>query len=289
MTIHRRSLLAAGLALAATPAFAASPLEQRLAEIEARSGGRLGVAILVAGTARHAGHRLDERFPLCSTFKVLAAAAVLARVDAGQEQLDRPIRFTRDQLVAYSPGTEAGAGGPGLPMRHLCEVAVTLSDNTAANLMLQSLGGPAGLTAWLRGLGDATTRLDRIEPELNEGTPGDPRDTTTPLAMSQTLEKLILGNALKPDSRALLTRWLVENKTGDDRLKARLPSGWRAGEKTGTGPRGSTNDAGILWPADSSAPLLVSAYLTGTSAPLAARNAALAEVGKAVAEFYKAI
>ena len=159
---------------------------------------------------------------------------------------------------------------------------MTLSDNTAGNLLLASMGGPAGLTAFLRSLGDAVTRLDRIEPGLNEAIPGDPRDTTTPAAMLANLQALALGSALSAGSREQLVGWLLGNRTGDTRLRAGLPDGWRSGDKTGSGERGTTNDVGILWP-PGRAPVLVAAYLTGTPAAAEQRNATIAAVGQAVA------
>ena len=153
------------------------------ARIEAERGGRLGVAVLDTGAERRAGHRQDELFPLGSTFKLLAAGAVLARADAGQDRMDRRIHYAREDLVTNSPETEKHAGADGMTLAALCEAAITLSDNTAGNLLLGILGGPQGLTGYLRRLGDATTRLDRTEPTLNEARPGDPRDTTSPASM----------------------------------------------------------------------------------------------------------
>jgi beta-lactamase class A len=169
-----------------------------------------------------------------------------------------------------------------MSIAELCEATLTLSDNTAANLLLHSFGGPARLTAYVRSLGDKATRLDRIEPDLNQATPGDPRDTTSPGAMLSTMHQLLIGNALSADSRKQLTTWLLANKTGDKRLRALLPAGWRVGDKTGSGAYGSTNDIGILFPPDR-APLLVASYLTATKASEATRNAALAEVGRLAA------
>jgi beta-lactamase class A len=171
----------------------------------------------------------------------------------------------------------------GMTLAELCDAAVTLSDNTAGNLLLAALGGPAGITAFARSLGDPVTRLDRIEPELNEAKPGDPRDTTSPAAMTANLRALVLGDALSAASRAQLTAWLAANKTGDTRLRAQLPAGWRVGDKTGTGGNGSNNDVGVLWP-PGRAPIVVSAYLTETAVPPEQRNAAIAAVGQAVAE-----
>lgn len=257
-------------------------LPSAFARIEAARGGRLGVAVLDAGSRRQVGHRQDERFPLGSTYKLLAAGAVLARVDAGQDNLDRRVCFTREDLVTYSPVTEA-AGGAGMTLAALCAAAVTLSDNTAGNLLLAALDGPAGLTAYLRTLGDGVTRLDRTETALNEGRPGDPRDTTTPAAMLADLRALTLGRALFASSREQLLAWLRGSRTGDARLRARLPQGWQAGEKTGTAANGTSNDVGLLWPPRGRAPVLVAAYLTQGPADAAVRDTALAEVGAAVA------
>lgn len=259
-----------------------TPPPARLAAIEAESGGRLGVAVLDTASGRLAGHRVDERFPLCSTFKMLAAAFVLARVDRGQESLDRRLVFQRADLVTHSPATGQHTGQPGMRMAELCDATVTLSDNTAGNLILDSFGGPAGLTAWLRTLGDKTTRLDRRETALNEAKPGDVRDTTTPAAMAQTMQKILLGQALSPASREQLTAWLIANKTGDQRIRAGLPQNWRVGDKTGSGERGTANDVAIVWP-PGRAPLLLAVYLTGSTQKPEARSATIAAVAAAVA------
>ena len=249
--------------------------------IEQAAAGRLGVAVLDTATGRLEGHRLDERFPMCSTFKWLAAAQVLSRVDAGQERLERRIAYGRDALIAHSPITERHAGA-GMTVATLCEATVTVSDNAAGNLLLHSFGGPAALTAFARTLGDTATRLDRMEPALNESLPGDPRDTTTPRGMATALRAAVLGEALSPASRERLVQWLQATKTNGARLGADLPAGWRLGSKTGTGERGSTNDVGVFWPAGGRAPVVVAAYLTGTTAPMAQRNAAIAAVARVV-------
>jgi beta-lactamase class A len=275
-----------GLINGAGRAHAAAGLSDGLARdllrVEADSGGRLGVAVLDMLTGARSGHRADERFPMCSTFKLLAAAAVLARVDANQERLDRRIRFEASDVVVNSLITKDRVGEPGMSLAELCEAAMIVSDNTAGNLLLDSLGGPAGLTAYARSLGDTVTRLDRIEPDLNEAAPGDPRDTTSPAAMLSNVRNLVLGTVLSTNSRDRLTGWLLGNKTGDTRLRAGLPSGWRVGDKTGTGENGTTNDVGIVWPPQR-APVIVSIYLTGTPAPGERRNATLAAVGRVVA------
>ena len=261
----------------------AHDLHLRLRQIETESGGRLGVCILNTADGRRFSHRMDERFPMCSTFKLLAAALVLQRVDSGQEMLGRPIAIERSAIVPHSPLTEPNVGGT-MTMGALCEATITQSDNAAANLMLASFGGPGGLTAYVRSLGDPSTRLDRNEPSLNEAIAGDPRDTTTPAAMLGLIQTLLLGTALKPASRDQLRNWLLANKTGDARLRARLPAGWRVGDKTGAGAFGTNNDVGIVWPPGRDAPILVTAYLTQTQAPLDRRNAALAAVGALLPE-----
>ncbi len=257
--------------------------DPRWKEIEATSGGRLGVMVVDTANGATSGHRIDERFPMCSVFKWLAAAFVLHRADAGQEQLVRRVRFGKEALVAYSPATEPRVGGDGMSIGQLCEAAITLSDNTAANLLLASFGGPPALTRHLRSLGDKVTRLDRNEPALNQSIPGDPRDTTTPASMAGLFKRIVLGNALSAASRDQLTQWLLANKTGGERLKAGLPADWRIGDKTGTGRLGSTNDVGIVWP-PGRAPIIVSALLTQTTVSAEQRNAVIAAVGRRVAE-----
>ena len=294
--MRRRAFVLAGSAAATlgAPALAQTagepalkPFRTRIAQaklnrIEADSGGRLGVCILDTATGHRVVHRADERFPMCSTFKLLAAAMVLQRVDGGQERLDRPIAIERAAILPHSPVTEPNVGAT-MTMGALCEATLTQSDNAAANLMLASFGGPAALTAYLRSLDDKRTRLDRNEPSLNQAIAGDPRDTTTPAAMLKSMQALLFGNALQPASRAQLTDWLVANKTGDQKIRAGLPTGWRVGDKTGGGAFGTNNDVAIVWP-PGRPPLLVAAYLTQTAASLEARNATLAAVGALLPE-----
>ena len=256
---------------------------QAIQAIEQQVGGRLGVAVLdvASGAALH--WRGAERFPLCSTFKVLLAAQVLNAVDQGKESLDARVHYPRSALLEYSPATEAHAGTDGMTVRALCEAVVTLSDNTAANLLLVRLGGPAALTRYMRSLGDRVTRLDRMEPALNEAQPGDVRDTTTPQAMLASLQAVALGNALSVTSRRQLVDWLLGCKTGGHTLRAGAP-GWMVGNKTGAGT-GTRNDVGILWRpgADrAAAPVCITSFLTATAAPPAARDAALANVAREV-------
>ena len=257
-------------------------LIRSLAALEKERGGRLGVAVIDTSSGRSAAYRGDERFALCSTFKVLAAAAILARVDAGKEQLERRIRFEAKDVVVNSPVSKNHVGGDGMSLAEICEAAITLSDNTAGNLLLANLNGPEGLTAYARSLGDTVTRLDRNEPDLNEAIPADVRDTTSASAMLSDLRALIAGNALTSASRERLVDWLVANKTGDARLRAGFPREWRVGDKTGSGERGTTNDVAVVWPSANRSPLFVSVYLTGSSPEADHRNATLAKVARLI-------
>jgi beta-lactamase class A len=276
-----RSLLAPWSRQALQPPAATDAATLRLARLEREYGGRLGVAALDLATNNRITHRADERFAMCSTFKLLAAAFALARVDRGEERLERRVTFSKDTLVAYSPVTEKRVA-TGMTIAELCHATMTISDNTAGNLLLSSFGGPARLTAYVRSLGDAVTRLDRIEPDLNDVSPGDPRDTTSPAAMLQTVRRLVVEDALSPASRDRLTDWLVANKTGNARLRAGLPESWRVGDKTGTGNYAATNDVGVAWPPGRK-PVIVTVYYDGSDAPLDARERVIAEVARIVA------
>jgi beta-lactamase class A len=253
----------------------------RLAELERRTGGRLGVAVLDSGTGRRIGYRADERFAMCSTFKFLAAAAVLARVDAGQERLDRRIPYSQRDLLEYPPVTRAHIREGAMNLGALCAAAIEYSDNTAGNLLLATIGGPAGLTRYVRTLGDTITRLDRIEPMLNTAIPGDLRDTTTPAAMQGLMTRILLRDALTPHSRGQIEAWLAANKTGNGRLRAGISPEWRVGDKTGTGDHAATNDIAIVRP-PGRAPILIASYYVDSPAPNARRNAVLANVARVV-------
>ena len=257
-------------------------LQDALRDIEATARGRLGVHILDTATGREHGWRADERFLMLSSFKLLASALVLNRADRGEESLERRIRYRRQDLVSWSPVTERHVGGEGLSLAQLCEATITTSDNTAANLILASYGGPGALTAYARRLGDRVTRLDRTEPELNRrAASGEPLDTTTPRAMAHTLRALLVGDALAPASRARLLQWLQANTTGGKRLRAGVPAGWGVGEKTGTAGD-DANDIGIAFPPQR-APVIVTAYLAESATDSATREAALAGVGRLLA------
>jgi len=289
--IDRRQVLTAISTLSlASPAGAVatarltSGISRSIVALEARSGGRLGVAVLDTANGKTFTYRGDERFAMCSTFKALVAGLVLKRGDQGQERLDRRIPYGPGVLLAHSPATEKHVG-QGMTVGALCEATVTLSDNAAANLLLHTFGGPPALTAFLRGLGDTVTRLDGYEPGLNVVRPGEIHDTTSPSAMLATLRALTLGPVLSAASRQQLVAWLVANQTGDKRLRAGLPAGWKVGDKTGSWSDdkvGTTNDIAVTWP-PRRPPLLITAYLSRSTLDDDGRNAVIAEVARLVA------
>src|SRR6201996_853210 len=235
MTWTRRSVVAAAASLplssAFTGAFAGDNPEGLIAQIEKRAGGRLGVSALDTGSGHRIAWRGDERFPMCSTFKLLAVSAVLARVDRGTESIDRWVKYGPPDLLEYAPVTRAHVGKGGMKLGDLAAAAISYSDNTAANLILASLGGPKGATRYVRSLGDEDTRIDRNEPDANTCIPGDPRDTTTPSAMLADLNVLALGHALSDASRTKLVTWLSNWQTRFPRVAAGLPKGWRSAHK----------------------------------------------------------
>ncbi|MBV9992472.1 MAG: class A beta-lactamase [Alphaproteobacteria bacterium] len=253
--------------------------------IEARAGGRLGVAALDTQTGRRIAWRDGERFPMCSTFKLLLVTRVLAKADKGQERLDRWVKYGKDDLLDYAPVAREHLAQGGMTVKDLAEAAIVWSDNTCANLLLAADGGPAGVTAQARALGDPVTRLDRNEPTLNTAIPGDPRDTTAPAAMLDDMDRVLLGDALSESSREMLTGWMIACRTAPRRIGAGLPSGWKRGHKTGTGANGSTNDIAICWPPGRK-PILLTVYFTGSSAGDDEREAAIADVARIVSETF---
>ena len=243
----------------------------------------MGVAVLYTSSGARLDNRANELFPMCSTFKFLAAAAVLRAVDAGTLRLTQRISYGDSDLLAYAPVTRAHIGDGDMLLGDLCAAAIEVSDNTAANLLLRELGGPQELTRFVRTLGDRTTRLDRNEPSLNSAIPGDARDTTTPHAMLISMQAVLLGNILSEPSRAQLETWLANCKTGVNKVRAGVPPGWRVGDKTGNGDNATSNTIAILRPPERP-PLLVAVYCTG-SRTAAAKDleAAQADVGRLVA------
>lgn len=291
MIWSRRGALAGALALAAcAPSRLATAADDpRFAAIEAHTGGRLGVHALNTATGAVMSYRAAERFAMCSTFKWLLAAQMLRLGEGDSGFLARRVIFNADDLLEYAPAVRArlapGAMAGEMSVEELAEAAVVLSDNTAANLLLELGGGPAGLTQFLRDAGDSVTRLDRIEPDLNIVPPGDERDTTTPAAMTRIMQILLASDAvLNSLSRDKLTGWMRASRTGLQRLRAGLPMEWYAGDKTGTwnGAFNTTHDVAIGWP--NGPPVLIACYLAGATVDAAARNVAHADVARIIAE-----
>ncbi|MFH9891550.1 class A beta-lactamase [Streptomyces luteogriseus] len=227
----------------------------RLADLEREYGARVGVYALATGTGATVVHRAGERFAFCSTFKALAAAAVLHHRSASG--LDRRVTYTEADLRSTAPVTGKHVA-TGMTLRELCDAAVRFSDGTAGNLLMRAIGGPGALTAYLRGLGDTTSRMDHYEPELHDVPPDDPADTTTPRAIATDFRALLLGTALPARERRLLMGWLSRNATavGARRIRAGLPGDWEVADKTGTGDYGRANDIAVVRP-PRSAPLVL--------------------------------
>jgi beta-lactamase class A len=268
-------LMTAGLA--PEKVAAAEPVTAAAQRVETELGMRVGFAVIDTGSGEMRSYRADERFAMASTFKALACATALS---GGEAVLIKETKIRKADLRPHSPVTEKRVG-KSLSTRSLCEITLRTSDNTAANAILKSIGGPSELTAFLRRIGDGTTRLDRYEPELNAATPGDPRDTTTPQAMAETLERLLLGNALKPEARDQLEAWMAANAVANGLLRAELPEGWRIADRSGAGGHGTRGVVALLQ-RPVGAPLVVAIYMDGRKHPLKTRDAAIASIGKAI-------
>ncbi|MFA1541147.1 class A beta-lactamase [Actinomadura monticuli] len=271
----------AGTAGSASPAQA--DVTRQIARLEAARHVRIGAYAIDTGTGRAVSHRARERFPFTSTFKAMACGAVLreARQNA-PGLLDKVIHYTKDDLVDYSPVTEKHVAD-GMSVAELCHAAITRSDNTAGNLVLKQIGGPAGLTAFFRSLGDGVSRSDRWETALNVWRPGEKRDTTAPRPWAEDLRALTAGDALVPADRARLIGWMKANETGDARIRAGLPAGWTAGDKTGTGGvYGNANDIAIAYP-PSGAPLVIVVTTTKRDADAEPDEEAIATTARILA------
>lgn len=266
------------------PSFASAT--KALADLERSAGGRLGVAMLDTASGQLTGHRLGERFAMCSTFKLPLAGAILREIDQGRLKRDQWVAYGSADMVSHAPVTSQNLERGGMTVAALAEAAQTTSDNPAANLLLKVVGGPAGFTAILRTAGDTTTRLDRFEPQMNLVTGNDLRDTTTPTAMARTTAHMLTSDWLSTVSRETLIAWMVATTTGKQRIRAGLPKDWRAGDKTGTATaphmRDKHNDIAIAWP-PGKAPLVVTAFLETRYSHPEIRDedqAVLAEVGR---------
>jgi beta-lactamase class A len=279
--LTRRAGLASGLAATLCRPAAAQPGDGFQA-LEARYGGRLGVTAIDTGSGRHIAHRATERFALCSTHKLLCAAAILAMVDRGAVTLDHQVSYGPADLLAYAPITKQNLAAGFMTLGALCVAAVQWSDNTAANLLLAQIGGPPGWTRYARSVGDRTSRLDRTEPALNTAIPHDPRDTTTPAAMAQILRTVFFGHALTPASRTRLEDWLLASTITGTLMRAGLPPAWRVADKSGSGDNATRNDIGLIRPAGA-APILAAIYYTGSTQPPAAQDQVIAEATRLIA------
>ena len=283
---HIASATALACALLTTSVATAQDLTSTVASWEKRLDVRIGVVLCDRNSDWQIKIRADEPFPMSSTFKALLCGAILQRVDAGKEDLSRRISFGTKDIVRYSPVTEKHLE-TGLTIAELCEATMTLSDNSAANLLLATMGGPEGLTRFLRSIGDKSTRLDRWETALNEAKPGDPRDTTTPATILRTLEKLLHGDILKPASAAQLRQWMIDDKVADALIRAHLPEGWTIGDKSGAGGHGSRAIIAFIEP-DEDRSYLASIYVTDSTASFKRRNQVLADIGRAMIAEIKA-
>ncbi len=291
LLLNRRNvslMLCAAPALASCGAKPTASLNEdtaaKLTAIEKKTGGRIGVAAINLSDGSILQHRGDERFAMCSTFKWLLAGFILQRCDAGTEDLSRRIDFSEDDLVYFSPVTKEFAGKGGMSVGQMCEATVQRSDNTAANLLLASMGGPDGFTALARDNGDAVTRLDRLEPNLNENKPGDPRDTTSPRAMAEMMKRFIFGEALSAQSSLTLRNWMIGANTGLDRLRAGLPADWIAGDKTGTSDRDANNDVAFAIPPDGAQEnaVIIISFTNAPNPVTAEANGVHADIAEAV-------
>jgi beta-lactamase class A len=283
--ITRRRLLPLILAAAsATPARAASA-QRALKELHKRLGGRLGVHVLDSQSGKRLAYDDESRYAMASTFKLPLAAALLWQVDRGAFPLTHNLAIGREDVIANSPAVEEklAAGASAMSIADLCAAAVVRSDNAAANVLLRGLGGPAAFTQFMRSIDDRHTRLDRIEPTLNNNQPGDARDTTTPRAMVDSLLKIFTQGVLSLGSRALLIEWTTASRTGLERVRAGLPKSWTAGDKTGTGQNGAVNDLVITYPPERR-PIFIAVYMSESALPLEQLNAAHAEIGGIVGQ-----
>lgn len=293
--LKRRKLLLATASIPISAACTAWATERRdslaanaqLEKLEREFGGRLGVFAMNTANDATLGYRATERFPMCSTFKVVAAAAILARSARIEGLMQQRLRYQRSDLVTYSPITEKHIAD-GMTIAELCAAAIQYSDNTAANLLIKTLGQPETVTAFARSIGDTEFRLDRWETDLNTAIPGDPRDTTTPAAMGRSVQRLVLGNALAPDHRERLQGWLRGNTTGAARIKAGIPADWEIGDKTGSGDYGSANDVAVLWPPRRD-PVVLAIYTTQHEKDSKARSDVIASAAQIVVRWLGAL
>jgi beta-lactamase class A len=288
--IIRRRLLPA--MLAATTLFSGNAraienvAEIRVGELARATGSRIGLTGIDVKSGRRIQQLSQERFPMCSTFKLLAVAAVLQRADAGKEKLDRFVSYNEKDLLEYAPVTRQHVQEGGMTLGALCQAAIEQSDNTAANLVLQTIGGPAGVTKFARSIGDQVTRLDRNEPALNDWSVGDDRDTTSPATICEDLRRLLLTAVLSQESRDRLNHWLESSQTSAALIRASVPPSWRVGDKSGRSRAGATNDVAVIYPPDG-APIFVAIYILNASTSDEQRSTTLSTVAGFVCEAFR--
>lgn len=281
-TLSRTTILIAVILAAISPiaayALNSAKLLQAVQAEESALQARIGMAVIDTNTGSTWDYRGDERFPLNSTHKTFTCAALLAKVDQQALSLNQPVSISKEMLVAYSPITEKPLSAQTMTLGALCQAAVSYSDNTAANLAFEAIGGSAGFNTFMRSLGDEQTRLDRKEPDLNEATPGDLRDTTSPKAIVRSLKKILLDDGLSASSQATLKQWMLDDQVASALLRAALPANWKIADKTGAGGHGSRSIIAVIWP-PSKQPLVVAIYVTQTTAPMTDSNKAVARIG----------
>ncbi|MGX9430377.1 MULTISPECIES: class A beta-lactamase [Bradyrhizobium] len=280
MIFTRRSLLATLSCLAISPV-RAQEQPSLFEAYERETGGRIGLYAEDVATGAKVTWRTDERFVMCSTFKASLAACVLARIDRGEDQLENVVRYRAADLLHHAPAARQNLASGAMSVADMCKAAVELSDNTCANLLLARIGGPAALTAFWRDTGDTVSRLDHYELELNRSPPGDPHDTTTPAAMAGNLRHFVLGEVLSPASRERLTDWMLNCKTGNNRLRNGLPKDWKIGDKTGNNGKDAAGDIAVVWPRKGG-PVLISAYTQGGSPTAQQLEAVFAAIGQMI-------
>ncbi len=262
----------------------AKTLEESIILIEQNIAGRVGVSVFDTQNNQHWNYKGNERFPMMSTFKTLACAKMLQELDGGDIKANTQYLIKKEDLVVYSPITKKQVGNTITPEKS-CEATMLTSDNTAANIVLQHIGGPKGVTDFLRSIGDNVTRLDRFEPDLNEAKINDLRDTTTPNAMVQTLNTILLGEVLTENAQSQLTTWMKNNTISGQLLRSVLPQDWIIADRTGAGAHGSRGITALVWNTKRK-PIIISIYLTQTDLSFAERNRVISEIGEIIFKAY---
>ena len=219
-----------------------------------------------------------------STFKTLACAKLLADVEKELQSFDTSAVITKNAIITWSPVTEKLIG-ENISLKQACSATMIMSDNTAANIVLTGINGPEALTKFMRSIGDKVTRLDRIEPDLNEALDGDKRDTTTPNAIVKSLHSLLFGDVLSEPSKIQLKQWMIDNKVTGSLLRSVLPENWSIADRSGAGGYGSRGITAVVW-SKMRSPIIISIYLTQTDASFALRDKAIADIGKEIFTVY---